>query len=229
MSLSKQDKIMRLLRLSLFLLCIFCPSAFFAQTNAPRSDNQLWNDLQINVPIDEQFELVFQTSLRLGADVSRPVDERIGVGVSFKLNKYLSFTPGYLYIAAQPVKGRRTFEHRPQFIANVKLPFKNFAISNRSFYEYRFRNSRSDSSHYRNRILFERPVKIGSRTFTPYIADEFWYDFRIKDWNRNRFFAGVTKRLNKNLAADIFYMRQSDKRATPGDLNVVRFGLRVNF
>jgi hypothetical protein len=212
----------------LILFFLFC-NVISAQTNAPRSDNQLWNELQVNVPLNEKFDLVLFTSLRLGRDVTHFVDERGSVGISFKVNKYLSLMPGYLYIAAQPSKGRKSFEHRAQFTATVRVPIDKFTFSNRSIYEYRFRNSRSDSSHYRSRVQIERSIKIGSRTFTPYVADEFWYDFRIKDWNRNRFFVGVMKRLNKNLVADFFYMRQSDKRATPGDLNVFRIGLRVNF
>lgn len=67
---------------------------------------------------------------------------------------------------------------------------------------------------------------------------QFWNDIQItapvtkqvdflNDWVRNRFSVGGSRAINKRLAFDLYYMRQNDGRARPGDLNIIGTVLRV--
>jgi hypothetical protein len=46
---------------------------------------------------------------------------------------------------------------------------------------------------------------------TLYLADELFYGFRAGEWNRNRFFAGVEKRLTPRLSVELYTMVESNK------------------
>jgi hypothetical protein len=196
----------------------------------PRDDTQQWTEVHFIFPLNKKVDLTLVTGLRVGRDLSHLVDERVGVQVAFRPNQYLTLSPGYLFRASQPVAGIKLYEHWAFGFATVRVPLaRRFRLSDRNFYEYRFRQSQADTSRYRNRLQLERPVKIGGRTFTPFVADEAWYDFKLRDWSRNRFFAGVTRRFTKKLSGEFFYMRQGDRRARPGDLNTIGSTFRINF
>ena len=60
-----------------------------------RTDNQVWSDVQVAVPVTKQFDFNVLGTLRLGRDINRPVDERVGVGFTFKAGKYFTVSPNY--------------------------------------------------------------------------------------------------------------------------------------
>jgi hypothetical protein len=219
----------KLLTLLFLLICL--PLTDFAQIAAPpRDDTQEWTEVHLIPPLHDKLDLTMVTGLRLGRNLSHLIDERAGLQLAFKANKYLTLTPGYLYRANQQAPGRKFYEHWAFGAATLRVPLpRRFTVSDRNFYEYRFRNSLPDTSRYRNRAQLERPVRLGGRLFTPFIANEAWYDFKAHGWMRNRFFWGVTRRFAKKIAGEFFYMRQSDRRARPGDLNVIGSTFRVNF
>lgn len=214
-------------------------SVFSQSASAPPTDDvQLWNETTVIFPLyktvnakgkqSERISLFFNGVLRLGRNVSHFTDERIGFGFDFKVNKYLSFTPAYLYVAAQPYRGRREFENRLRFSVTLEKKFKKFSVRDRNLYEYRFRNSRPDSSRYRNKFQFSLPVlKDGKEYFTPFAADEVYYDFRAKSWTRNDFSVGIGKKFNKNLSADFFYLLRNNKGNVLKYVNAFGVNLKI--
>ncbi len=62
----------------------------------PQTDTQIWTDVQFTVPLSKVVDFTLLGVVRVGRNVSRPVDERLGVAFSFKAGKYLTFTPSYL-------------------------------------------------------------------------------------------------------------------------------------
>src|SRR5678816_2732745 len=60
------------------------------QTPPSRSDTQNWNDVFISVPVAGPVDFILQGTLRNGRDLTRPVDERVGIGFSFRIGKYLT-------------------------------------------------------------------------------------------------------------------------------------------
>lgn len=204
---------MKYLLFSAAILFIF-NIGVFAQS-APEKDTQLWHETSVLFPIkktDNKLTLFVSGTLRIGQNISRPVDERVSVGFDYKINDTFSYSSSYLYRAGQPVKNRSEYEHRLRFDFSAEKKFKNFSVKDRNRIEYRIRNSRSDSVRYRNKIQFKFPVKKdGKEIFSPFIADEPFYDFTAKAWTRNEFSVGVTKKFNKNFSADFFYMLQNNR------------------
>lgn len=203
------------------ILLIFCAAFAFAQATVDRDDNQSWNDVQLTVPVGEQFDFTLSGTFRFGKNITRLNDRRVAVGFVYKPKKYLSFQPFYWNIVARNSSGKFKQEHRLNFRATYRFPFKTFGLSHRSWFEYRIRKPRS-SWRYRPSLTFEKdiPKKFieGARVF---VTEEIFYDSILNKFSRNRFSVGVTKTINKKLSLDVYYLRQNDGFSVPGDLNVI--------
>jgi Protein of unknown function (DUF2490) len=211
---------------SLLLLLLTAGDISAQATTAQRSDTQEWNELQVSVPLSKQIDVVFSGTLRLGRNIHRPVDERVGIAFSFKLGKHLTIAPSYLNITTQPLRGQSFRETRLSIPVTVRFHIGKFVVSDRNLIERRFRPPRRDSTRYRNRLHIEHPL-VAKKKLNWFVSDEVFYDWAVNDWVRNRFSAGVIKVLNKHLTVEIFYLRQNDGRAVPGDLNVIGTSWRL--
>ena len=197
-------------------------SAQFDQT-----DNQQWTDIQLSVPMTKTIDFNMLGTLRIGRDITHPVDERIGVGFTFRFGKYLTVAPNFLNIGMQPFEGRRVWENRLTFPATVRFNLDKFRLSDRNQFERRIRNSGLRSTRYRNRFQIDHPVGPDKMNLSLYIADEVFYDWFFNRWVRNRFTVGATKVFNKHYTQDFYYMRQNDGLSIPGDLNVLGTTIRL--
>lgn len=216
-----------ILRSSALLACLFSlPTTGFSQAKGdnPTEESQFWNEVQIYLRINSQTDLVLLGVLRMGANFSgflRPIDERAGGGIAFKVNKHLTFMPTYIYISQQPTPFRKNTEHR--LIANVTGKFSagQFNFTDRNLIERRVRHSLSDFVMYRNRLQIDHPVRVGEQSFRIYIADEAWYSSLADSWIRNRISIGMFKQFTSHFYAELFYLRQNDGRARPGDVQAI--------
>ncbi|MEP7339509.1 MAG: DUF2490 domain-containing protein [Acidobacteriota bacterium] len=230
----------RLLRQSLLLAALLANGdEAFAQTGAaepPRDDRQFWHETQFIAPLGKQTDLIVIGVVRIGREFSRPVDERIGAGVAFKLNKYLTLMPTYVYVDQQPFAGRRISEHR--LVMNVTGKFKlgEFAFTDRNLIERRARHASRDFTVYRNRLQIDHPARIGGFQFKPFIADEVWYSTQQRaagsqpgrqGWFRNRISAGIIKQFGDHFQAEFFYLRQHDGLSRPGQVHALGTLFRV--
>jgi hypothetical protein len=192
-----------------------------------RSDNQIWSDVQIAVPVTKSFDFNILGTLRLGRDISRPVDERVGVGFTWKSGQHWQIQPNYLHIGMQPFRGRKIWENRLSLPVTFRFNLDNFRLSDRNLLERRLRNSGVKSTRYRNRFQVEHSIGDMERGLSLYAADEVFYDGAINRWVRNRFMAGASKVFNKHYTQDLYYLRQNDGVSIPGDLNVIGTTLRI--
>lgn len=222
----------------LFFLILFCSVSAASQTTPPESDFQFWNETQVAVPLVkskdkngkdfERVTLFLTGTLRFGRNYTQLVDERIGLGFDFKINKYLTLTPSYLYRAAQPYQNRNEFENRFRFAATVENKWTKFSARDRNLIEYRARHSRADSVRYRNKLQFNFPVhKNRKEIFAPFVSDEIFYDFDERAWTRNELTLGVSRKFTSDFSADFFYLNQRNR----GDVlkNVNAFGVNLKF
>lgn len=224
--------------LHLLILIFISSLPGLAQTAPDNNDVQFWNETQISFPVIkkkdaagkpiEKLSFFLNGNLRIGQNIRHFTDERIGFGFTYKHNKYVSFTPSYIYIAQQPAPGRRLFESRLRFAVSVENRWKKFSIDDRNLVEYRFRNNTADSVRYRNKLRFVYPVKRNDKElFAPFAANEIYYDFRAKAFSRNEISLGITRKLNHNTSADFFYLWQVNKTGSPRKLNVVGVNLKI--
>lgn len=215
--------------LTVLALVFGCAAALAAQPNTDDEDVQSWNDVQLTVPLNRVFDFYTALTMRFGKNVSRLNDGRFAVGVAWKPTKALSIMPFYWNLRARSQSGRFRQEHRLNLRLTYRFPVKKFGLIHRSGYEYRKRPP-ADTWRYRSMLIFEKdlPKKLipAAKLFC---VDEVFYDSGTKRFSRNRFGIGVAKTLTKNLGVDVYYMRQNDGYAHPGDLNALWTTWRVKF
>lgn len=191
-----------------------------AQTSGDE-DIQSWNDVQLTVPMTKHFDFFLQTTARFGNNITKVSDSRLAVGYVWKPYKSFSVTPFYWNISARNASGRFRDEHQLNLRGVYRFPLKTIGLSHRSQYEYRIRRPQN-SWRYRAMLTVEKDILqkfISKAKF--FVSEEVFYDSLIEKFNRNRVSVGITKTLTKHLSVDIYYMRQNDGYAHPGDLNVV--------
>lgn len=214
-------------RLGLLTIFVFALHAGAAsgQTTPPDSDFQVWTEDQLVFPLIKEddgkgkpvdkLSLLILGTLRLGQNRLYPVDARVGAGFELRLNNSFTFTPTYIYRRGEDVRNRKDYEHRIRFDLTYTKRFKGFTFRDRNRVEYRIRNSRRDSVRYRNRATISIPVtREGTELFAPYFADEIFYDFREEKISRNEFSVGISRKLNKNVSADFYYLLRSNFTGT---------------
>lgn len=231
--------------LFLFGLIVF-PAVWAVTAQSPtdsrfeRLDNQLWNETQFVFPLVkkkdadgesvDKLSFFLQTNLRIGRNVSNFTTRRVGFGFDYRLNKYVSFTPSYVYINSQsPVNREKQYETRVRLAVNLEKEWKRFSLDDRNLIERRFRNSSDDDTvRYRNRLRLRVPIKRGGKElFVPFAWNEIYYDFRAGEFSRNQFALGATRQINKNLTAELFYLRRANRSETPRRINAFGVNLTV--
>ena len=191
------------------------------QTRVPKADTESWNDVQFTLLFNKRVDLLIQGTVRIGGNLTTPVDERWGFGFNYKIWKYVTLNELYFHREATPPKGRHEREDRLTFGATLRVPAKKFMLIDRNWFERRWREPQVDAWRYRNRMQLEHPFTIRKAKFTGHVSDEVFYDRSLHDWVRNRFIFGAYHAFNKHFTLDLFLMRQNDGRTRPGDLNVI--------
>jgi len=206
---------------------VLCAAHAAGQSPVPKGDTQSWNDIQFTIPLTKKTEFVLIGTLRIGDNITRPVDERWGIRFNYALNKYVTLQTLYFHREARPPNGRHEREERGTVGANLRVPLGKFTFNTRNWFERRWREPQIDAWRYRNRMQLEHPFKIGKTKFVWVVNDEVFYDWSLHDWVRNRFAVGVNHAFNKHFTLDTYVMRQNDGRARPGDINVIGTTWRI--
>jgi hypothetical protein len=208
------------------LLVLFVLSGLASAQVLDQTDNQFWTDVQLAIPLTKDIDANVLGGIRIGRDISHAVDERIGVGFTFRFGKYVTVAPNYLHVATQPFRNRRGWENRLSLPVTLRFNVDKFRLSDRNLFERRFRRPGINSTRYRNRLQVEHPIGRSEWRFSLFVADEVFYDWSLNRWPRNRFTVGGSKVFNKHFTQDVYYMRQNDGVSVPGDLNVIGTALR---
>jgi len=208
------------------LICVSLLLLMPVSAQLDQTDNQQWTDVQLAIPVTTQFDFNLLGTLRLGRDITHAIDERVGAGFTFRVNKYVTVSPNYLHIGMQPFRGRRVWENRLTFPVQLRFNVGDFRLSDRNQFERRIRNSGLRSTRYRNRFQVEHAVGSDKLALSLFIGDEVFYDWSVNRWVRNRFSVGGSKVFNKHFTQDVYYLQQNDGLSIPGDLNVIGTTLR---
>ena len=212
----------RLLRVMLFTSALAVGTiAQIVAVPAHHEDFQSWNNIQLTVPMSPHFDFFTRLDLRFVNDLKNLNDERFAIGFVWKPSNALSITPSYIYVDEGNPPGRFRLENRLSLAATYRFPIQRFGLSHKSAIERRERRPLK-SWRYRGQLTCEKalPEKFISKSKFV-ISDEVFYDTLIGRISRNRFAVGITKTLDRHLSMDIYYMRQNDGVARPGDLNVI--------
>jgi hypothetical protein len=164
------------------------------------------------------------------------------VDATFRVTKFLSITPSYLYFSI-PASGVNELANRsPEFTRGIReqqfridgtvmFSVHRFEISERNMYVKRFLPTFMDArrslpakeiNRYRNRVAVAHPLAVKGHVWKPFASYEAFYD-QGSGWTKNRVWGGVTVPLEKHVSFQPSYMWEGTSGIK--DLNYVMFAL----
>lgn len=130
---------------------------------------------------------------------------------NFKVNKYLTLTPGYTYVNVDLDNGSTLVEHQLLAMATVAFPIaKNWTLADRNMYFRRFRTG-DDLSFYRNRLGITHKTEVFKKQASVFLQDEVYLSLDNGQFTRNRIILGGDIKLFKWLTPQVMLMYQHDK------------------
>jgi len=201
---------------------------------APSRDAQQWNEVQLSIPLrkaadgkTDKVTLVVFGNFRLRQNMTKPADERIGLGIDFRVSKRWTLGAGFLFRAAQPFQDREETEGRTRFDASFEAKVGRFTIKDRNRLEFRARSGAANSFRYRNKIQLETPILVrGKEIFKPFIANEIFYDFRGKNLMRTDSSIGIVRKLGSRTQVELFYMYEINDTREFSRINILGTSLK---
>ena len=161
---------------------------------------------------------------------------------TFKLTKFLSITPSYLYYSVPASGVNELANHSPGFTSRVQeqqfridgtvsFSIHKLEISERNMYVRRFLptyvyGGRSlpakETNRYRTRIGVSYPLAVRGHTWKPFASYEAFYD-EGSGWTKNRAWTGVTLPIEKYVSFQPSYMWEGTNGIK--DIHYLMFGL----
>ncbi len=217
-------------------LCLVIVTLLFTGSGIGQTDNddtQFWNETTVEFPLDrdnKKMSGIVIGNLRVTDNISDLSDKRIGFAVKYKLNKYITLQPSYIF-RVQTSSGPTRYEHRARFDFTPKKTFENFSLENRSRFEHRFKTAdRKDETYYRNRTKVGIPVKRDGETiFTLFLSNDTYFDLRNTRVHRNDSVGGISKEFSENFTTDFFYQYRHNFQSSQKHLHIfgVNFKIKV--
>jgi len=195
-------------------------------------DFQYWNVTDVSVGINKDWKFTFQEELRFGESGKRLYYQHYEPGLTYSgLAKWIDLGFNYRQVFERNSKGKWKREDQPNLNITLKGKLFGLDVSDRSRIEYRVLEDRKDVWRYRNKVTVKLPFELTELKLQPYIADEIFIPLNDDNVNKNRFYAGVSLKLTKNLKGEVYYLWESS-RASSGnwtDINVLGTALKFSF
>lgn len=206
----------------MFLIFLFNTFSFAGD------DLQNWNGFSLKKKINEKVDFIWIPAFRLRDNISELFYWESNQGLSFKINKHLDVATQYRFNNTQKINNSWIKEQRFELQPTVKWKLGGLKFSDRNRIAYRIIDGK-EKWRYRNRIKFEKAIKIKNKEISPFISNEFFYDFNQNKYNQNRFSVGFSKKISNNTGFDIYYMYRSDKKGEdwPG-ANIIGTAFKIS-
>ena len=229
---------MKLLEL-LIAICLV-PWVIVAQQTSDTRD-ELWPELDIYVPINEKYRLVFTGTVSRARETRDSFEGQVGAHIDHFVSDRVTLRAGYRY--GFSIGSNDKFrEHRIVTEESLRKKIKSsILLTDRNRQDWRWMDG-DFSFRYRNRLTAEKEFRIAGRTISPYGSAEIFYDTRFSTFNRYRFASGVQVALRKLRSSeplllilrkervlDIYYLRQEDTRSEPKHINAIGVSLAIHF
>ena len=176
-------------------------------------DFQIWHTEAQDVNLKQGTRLTLEEEFRYGDSASELYYQHYEVGLAYNFNKRLTTSINYRQIY-DGEKGKFKPEYQPNLNITPKCELYGFRIEDRNRFELKlYDDNREDAAEYRNKLVVKAPWKITPLGIQPYLSDEVFVPLNKIKFRRNRFAAGVSFDLIKNVKGDIYYMLQSTKKS----------------
>ncbi|MCX5678611.1 MAG: DUF2490 domain-containing protein [Candidatus Omnitrophica bacterium] len=208
-------------------LMLFVASRAYAYKDG---DFQIWHNEAQDVNLKQGTKLIFEEEFRYGKNASELYYQHYDAGLAYDFNKYLTTSIGYRQVY-EGEKGKFKPEYQPNLCITPKYELYGFKIEDRNRFEFKlYYDYREDIIEYRNKLAVKAPWKFTPLGIQPYVSDEIFVPLNDIKFRRNRFAAGVSMDLIKNVRGDIYYMLQSTKKSGLWtDANILGFNIKATF
>ena len=193
------------------------------------AEAQQWDELKLVGQLTSHVDIFAATTLRLAA--VDPVLNRVSgqIGLNLRPTPWLTLSPNYQSISNDPAEDTSTYEHRPGVVTAISIPIRSTQVILSSGLEYRVREGKPNSWRVRPKLTLQHPLGPLNWKFAGYLANELFFESGQDGLTRNRFYAGVQKKLGENWSANFYYCRQHDPRTSDPNLNIMGISMTCNF
>ena len=194
------------------LVVIVCGFMFCAKFGFSADDDlQYWSAYNFKFKVYDNISLFINPSVRINDDVSDLFYWESRQGVTLKATDYFDFGLHYVYAREKDFGDPEWIdEHRLEIQPNFKWTIFGLDMSDRNRFDYRSIEG-EEKWRYRNRIKIGKDLSVSDFEFSPYIYQEFFYDFKKDEYNQNRAGIGVVKQLTDTVSLDVYYQLRNDK------------------
>ncbi len=194
-------------------------------------DFQWWSAAGLSFDVSKDWEFTFKEELRFEESARNLYHHHSEAGFVYKsLADWMDLGFNYRQAYEKDSAGKWREENQPSFHFTLKGKLLGLDISDRSRFEYRHRENRDGVWRYRNKVTVKLPLELTSLKLKPYLADEIFITLNDDNVDRNRFYAGASFKLAKNLKGDVYYMWQSSRASDNWtDINVLGTALKFSF
>ncbi len=176
---------------------------------------------------DKVSLLITQTN-RLDVNPLAALDERIGIGVEFAVNKYVTLTPNYLFQSVRTLGSSWSQRQWIRLDATVGKSWKSITIRDRTRIEQNVRQESPDVTRLRNRPMIRMPVLKGDKKlFDVNAFVEATYDLSQGRLATTDLSVGISRPLTDHLTADLYFLHRDLVRSTRRDINALGVNLRI--
>ena len=135
----------------------------------------------------------------------------VDANIGYKLNPSWSFEAGYRHAYLELNSGWRQ-EYRPHVNLAFRRKLSQWSFRNRHRLEFRyFEGDADDHIRYRNESVWTSLKPYTRYQLTPYVSEEFFYEFTDNDLTVNWLTVGVSKPFAGNKKWKLGYRLQSQK------------------
>jgi len=192
----------------------------------PLADFQNWNELDVAAKLSEHLDLSWISQGRFSTQFANPATYLSGLELNAGIGPHLVVSPSCFYLAFKNPAGKEGHFQVPILAVTGKQTWGRWTISDRN----RLMGAIDGGNNfwaYLNRPRIDYSVGRGSWHMSTFAWDEMFYFSVFHGWTRNRFAVGARKAFTKNIAADIYYLRQDDARSQLHDFNGLGAALEV--
>ncbi len=194
------------LKTAILFLTLLLASLSFAKADTGTSHNFFYRD-----KLDDHRYFVSRGNLVTRDGFSDLFFGYVDANIGYKLNPKWSFEAGYRQAYLKLRSGWRQ-EYRPHINLAYRGKMGEWVFRNRHRLEFRyFEGDANDHIRYRNESVWTAPYKVLGDSLTPYISEEFFYEFTDNDFTVNWLTFGISRSITKNTKFKLGYRLQSQK------------------
>lgn len=199
-------------------------------------DFGIWYSVTTDFNIVKKLKLDFDVNVRTNDNASEIEEAFFDIGLTYKVNKYLSAAASYRFTEFQ--EKQNEFYPRHKWFADVKgrLPVGDFDISTRLRFEQRYKtyfkdeNDKEPQEHLRIKPKIQ--YDIPSFPVNPYLYAELFFPVfnqEKSNLDKARYSAGIQYNIAKKHSVELEYIFQRDYYPRMSDENIISINYNINF